>query len=99
MIDPKEGYRGLHFNATERGIHTEIQLRTPNQTKWTDWMHETVYKSHGTPDQKAAIRANMPSIKAYATQMSAYYAHIDSGHWSMTRPPCGDAVASSVGCL
>ncbi|GAC1309414.1 MAG: hypothetical protein NVSMB19_23150 [Vulcanimicrobiaceae bacterium] len=98
VANPVDGYRGLHFNVKQNGISAEIQVRTANQTRWSDWMHEQIYKPHGSPEQVAAVKANRPAIIAYAKQMSEYYHTLDVGQ-SASKPGCGSIVSSSVGCL
>lgn len=83
--DPREGdelgYRSIHFIVEKDGKPAEIQLRTPRQTRWADWCHDTLYKQHYLIEKLGQSMFNQvkPVMTEYAKKMSEYYAHIDQG--------------------
>jgi len=75
------GYRSIHVVVEVDGRPAEIQLRTPNQSRWADWCHDTLYKKHYLVEQlgQAVVDRLEPVMNAYAKKMSEYYAHVDQG--------------------
>ena len=85
-------YRSIHCTIEVEGRPVEVQFRTPHQTRWADWSHETLYKDHSgkkIPDQ----------AWDYAREMSDYYAAVDSGKKDATPPECTEPIRTTVGCL
>jgi len=91
-------YRAIHMTIEENGQRAELQFRTPNQTTWADWQHETVYKMHGPAKQQVLISTNKQVISDYARDMSDYFFKVDS-HEPADKPPCTTIISQSVGCL
>ncbi len=52
-----DGYRSIHVIIDVDGKPVEIQIRTPTQTRWADWTHETVYKGAYKSDPVATSYA------------------------------------------
>jgi ppGpp synthetase/RelA/SpoT-type nucleotidyltranferase len=76
------------------GRPVELQLRTERQTRWADFAHDTVYKTHGTPPP--------PEAHPYLQGMSDFYACLDGGgdHQSCGTPPeCPPVIEQAYGCL
>lgn len=65
------GYRAVHCTIEVEGRPVEVQLRTPNQTTWADYVHDIAYRTHG--------QATTPELRQYLTAMSAYAAGLDGG--------------------
>ncbi len=78
ITHPKDGYRSYHLTVEHDGKPAEIQLRTPNQTKWADWMHDTFY-DHPAETKAKLGEDGFKRAKEYALAMSEYYAKLDRG--------------------
>lgn len=83
------GYRSHHFLVEVKGKPVEIQIRTPRQTRWADWAHDTIYKGH--------LRDH-PDVLNYARAMSEHYYAKDLGKMSNV-PDCPPPVKKENLCL
>ncbi len=78
ITHPKDGYRSYHLNIKHDGKPAEIQLRTPNQTIWADWMHDTFY-DHPNETKARLGEEDFKKAKAYSLAMADYFAKLDRG--------------------
>jgi len=100
-----DGYRSLHAEfIDDDGLTKEIQIRTPNQHRWSEWSHD-IYKP--TEDDQTAYLDQIngtPGLRKqmdkYAIDMSDYYGRIDEEQVPGERPECPEVVSKSpFGCL
>jgi N12 class adenine-specific DNA methylase/ppGpp synthetase/RelA/SpoT-type nucleotidyltranferase len=78
ITNPKDGYRSYHLTVEHDGKPAEIQLRTPNQTRWADWMHDTFY-DHPAETKAQLGEDGFKRAKEYSLAMGNYYAKLDRG--------------------
>lgn len=95
ITQPKSGYRSYHLTVKHNGYPVEIQLRTPNMTKWADWQHDRIYDN--IEDTKRRIgEKGLREVQAYALAMSGYYELLDKG-LPATLPPVPPVVVYQLG--
>lgn len=78
-MDPEKsgGYRGIHLTVyDDAGLPVEVQIRTPEQTKWADWSHDDIYKG----DLKENVAAT-----SYSKAVSEVIAKRETGQCAV---PC-----------
>lgn len=94
VTTPREGlhYRGIHLVVELEGQPFEIQLRTPRQTAWADYVHDVAYATHG--------QTTPPELAGYLRAMSDYFAARDAGDESGQPPePPEGALPLHIGNL
>jgi ppGpp synthetase/RelA/SpoT-type nucleotidyltranferase len=99
LDNDKFGYRSQHYILEDRktGLKSEIQVRTDNQNRWADYVHDNLYK---VPDsKKAIIEKNKTTFSGYTKDMSDYFYAVDTGNMKVNRPVCPKIVAEVIGCL
>jgi hypothetical protein len=82
---PDGAYRAYHMVANVDGKPVEIQVRTSNQSKLADWMHDTVYKG---------VLKGSAVAWGYARGLSNALYDIDRGK-SASLPDCPPTLSSS----
>lgn len=97
ISQPIDGYRGFHFSIKNMdGSVSEIQVKTKNMQRWSDYMHDTLYKP--ARELENFVRENELLIKLYGADVSEYYYHKDLGEdWPL--PNCPPKLQYRVGCL
>ncbi|AIC16940.1 RelA/SpoT domain-containing protein [Nitrososphaera viennensis] len=92
-----DGYRGYHLNVKDKytGLVNEIQIRTKNQDKWADLMHNRVYKPSKELEER--VRMNQDSIYKYANELSDYYYRLDSGEKKVKKPEISKIIRDILG--
>jgi len=94
----KGGYRSIHVNVKDKnGLVSEIQIRTPNQEVWANWVHDNFYKPLDD-DLKAFIEVHYAEIEEYSQKMSDYYYKKDEGKEAEI-PECPPQIVQVLGCL
>ncbi|MAH50103.1 hypothetical protein CMI37_30060 [Candidatus Pacearchaeota archaeon] len=78
ITSPKGGYRSYHFVIEEKGKPIELQFRTPGQTKWADWMHDTLYDNPKNTAKRLG-KEGFESAENYAQDVSEYYRRTEEG--------------------
>jgi len=95
LTRPKGGvYRSYHCILQVEGRPVELQVRTANQTRVADAMHDSLYKTSG--------RTPPPEMHGYFVQVSDYFACLDGGSEAAQcgQPPeCPDTVAALGACV
>ena len=85
------GYRSVHYIVEVAGRPVELQVRTPRQTRWADWAHDTTYKGDV---------GKAPGVAEYARGMSDYFHALDRGQThDAHKPDCPEALRSQRLCL
>ena len=95
ITKPKGGYRSFHFTIENKGKPIELQFRTPNQTKWADWMHDRLYDNVEKTKKKIGKKGFSIATK-YAEKMSKYYEKLDKGIKAI-KPKTPEVVKNKLG--
>ena len=72
-------YRAYHLIANIDGKPVEMQVRTENQSRLANWMHDTVYKG--------ALKNSQVALD-YAKKLSDHFNQIDMGSKFSKMPEC-----------
>ena len=95
-----DGYRAIHEEIIfPDGTKGELQLKTPNQAKIAEYMHDNTYKPDPNTETGKLIIDNMATFQEYNIQMSDYLYQIDRGNKKAIPPVCPKIIRSSIGCL
>jgi ppGpp synthetase/RelA/SpoT-type nucleotidyltranferase len=97
---PLAGYRAIHYDIVNAdGTMSEFQLKTPNQAKWADHFHDSLYKYDKNTEIGRQTEENLPDLVDYSLQMSEYFYEQDLGNTNVEKPQCPQVVMRIIGCL
>lgn len=99
LVNDNEGYRSQHLTIQDKqtGFKTEVQIRTQNEDRWANYVHDTAYK---VPDDKMDfVKANRGTLNNYNKGMSDYFYKLDTGNANAIKPDCPPQVKELIGCL
>ena len=94
-----DGYRALHYTwQNADGTQYELQIRTPNVSKWADWYHD--FYKFPSSEFESKVVSHMKEINNYAMIQSERFFQIDSEQEpSQAPPPCPEILVSMERCL
>lgn len=97
---PLDGYRAIHFDILNSdGTMSEFQVKTPNEEKWANHFHDTLYKYDKNTQQGKQIEENLPDLMDYSLLMSDYFYSLDTGITNIEKPQCPEPAMRIIGCL
>lgn len=97
---PKMGYRAIHEEIIlPDGRRGELQIKTPNQAIWADFVHNTGYKPDLRTKTGRMVSDNKAEFTAYTDQVSEYFYQVDNGNTNMIKPVCPEKFRSINVCL
>ncbi len=87
-----DGYRSIHYIVLQDGKPVEIQIRTPSQTSWADWTHDTIYKGE--------LKDNTVA-KQYAQEVGDRIFNLERGMCPdpCEIPDCPEVLKAAGGCF
>ena len=82
ISEPNHGYRSLHYLVKVNGVVYELQFRTPRQTRWADYAHETLYKNQ-KKSMELLGEKEYETVYSWLLKLSDHFHRLDTGKSSV----------------